>query len=244
MTRPLDDKSGFTLIELVMVIVIVGILAAVATVQLSRTTETARHEATQVELDALAAAIVGDPTLTADGARSDFGYVGDIGALPPNLNALASNPGLGTWRGPYIKGDFAAGDYLKDGWNVAYTYRDTLLRSTGSGANIDKVFATNRATLLSNVVIGYLYDADHQTPGTVYRDSVTIRLTYPNGAGGMASPATAPDAGGRFTFSGVPIGNHQVRIIYTPDSDTMMIPVCIMPGIVTRLDVNFPADLW
>ncbi|MDD4051709.1 MAG: prepilin-type N-terminal cleavage/methylation domain-containing protein [candidate division Zixibacteria bacterium] len=244
MMRPLSDKSGFTLIELVMVIVIVGILAGVATVQLSRTTESARHEATQVELDALAAAIVGDPTLTADGARSDFGYVGDVGAMPPTLDALASNPGFATWRGPYIKGDFAAGDFLKDGWNVAYTYQDTLLRSTGSGANIDKIFASDRTVLLSNSIIGYVRDASHRTPGTVYRDSVAVIVTYPNGTGGMASPTTAPDAGGRFAFSGVPIGNHRVRIIYRPDSDTVTIPVCVLPGATTKLDVNFPADLW
>ena len=244
MMRPLFDKSGFTLIELVMVIVIVGILAGIAAVQFSRTTESARYEATQAELDALAAAIVGDPTLTADGARSDFGFVGDVGALPPNLDALASNPGLGTWRGPYIKGDFTTGDFTKDGWNAAYTYQDTLLRSTGSGTNIDKIFASNRTVLLSNVIIGYLYDADHQTPGIVYRDSVTIMVTYPNGGGGMASPATAPDAGGRFTFTGIPIGNHQIRIIFIPDHDTVTVPVCVLPGVTTKLDLNFPADLW
>ncbi len=244
MMRPMHAQSGYTLIELVMVIIIVGILAGVASVQFSRTTESARHEATQAELDALAAAIVGDPTLTAEGARSDFGYVGDIGALPPNLDALAANPGLAVWRGPYIKGDFSTGDFKKDGWNIAYTYLDTLLRSTGSGASIDKIFASNRAALLSNVIIGYLYDADHHAPGIAYRDSVAVIMTYPDGAGGMASPTTAPDAGGRFTFSGVPIGNHQVRIIYKPDSDTITVPVCVLPGVTTRLDFNFPADLW
>lgn len=244
MMRPINDRSGYTLIELVMVIVIVGVLAGVATVNFLRTTETSRYEATQAELDALAAAIVGDPTLTADGARTDFGYVGDVGALPPTIDALAANPGLATWRGPYIKGDFSTNDYKNDGWNVPYLYQDTLLRSTGSGGNIDKVFASRRAVLLSNTVIGFLSDANHRPPGDVYRDSVVVAMSYPDGAGGTAFPSTAPDAGGRFTFTGVPVGNHAVRVVSVPDHDTMTVSVCVLPGVITKLDINFPADLW
>jgi prepilin-type N-terminal cleavage/methylation domain-containing protein len=244
MIRPWNDNRGYTLMELVMVIVIVGILAAVATVNLTRTTESARYDATLAELDALAAAIVGDPTIVADGARTDFGYVGDVGALPPTLDALAANPGLATWRGPYIKGDFSADDFKNDGWNVPYTYRDTILRSTGSGGDIDRVFAPSRTVLLSNTVIGYLSDANHRPPGDVYRDSVAITITYPDGVGGMASPSGVPDAGGQFTFTGVPIGNHSVRIINIPDHDTLTVPVCVLPGVTTRLDLNFPVDLW
>ena len=101
--------------------------------------ETARIEATKTQLDAIARAILGNPLIYSNGTRSDFGYVGDIGSLPPDLDALAFNPGYSTWNGPYIKGAFESGDYQKDGWNTVILYSDTLLRSTGSGSNIDKI---------------------------------------------------------------------------------------------------------
>ncbi len=229
--------------ELVMVIVILGIVAGIATVKLTGTLEGARYDATKAEMEALAHGIAGDPNLYGRGARTDFGYVGDVGALPPNLDALAANPGYATWHGPYIRGDFATADFKNDGWNSAYLFQDTLLRSTGSGTNIDKIFASSRAMLLSNTVIGYIYDADHTIPGQ-YKDSLSIILSYPNGTGGMATSSATPDAGGHFSYSGIPVGNHRIRVIYRPDHDTVTIPICVLPGVTTKLDITFPADLW
>ncbi len=239
-----QDKSGFTLIEVVLVIIIMGILGGIATMKFMSTSEAARHQATQAELDALAAAIVGDPGGYASGARSDFGYVGDVGSLPPDLNALVANPGYATWHGPYIKGDFAADDYAKDAWNGSYVYIDTLLRSTGSGSSIDKIFAPSRAALLSNMVSGVLYDADQEIPGVSHKDSLTVALIYPDGSGGLTTATAALGSGGDFSFTGVPIGNHILRVIYKPESDTITVSVCVTPGSRVKIDIVFPADLW
>ena len=231
--------------ELVIAIVIVGILATIATRKMSDTVEDARYQQTKKELDHLAYAIVGNPELYSKGARSDFGYVGDVGALPPNLNALVTNPGgYSTWNGPYIDSGSSGTDHLTDAWGTAYTFTDTLVRSSGSGSNIDKLLANSSSELLSNTVSGFVVDASRDIPGSTYRDSLQIRLTYPNGSGGTTTTTVSPDADGSFSISSIPIGNQTLQVIYIPDTDTVSYTVCVLPGRTARLDIVFPADLW
>lgn len=241
-----DSQFGFTLIEMVITIVIVGIITSVAVINMSSSLDTAKYEGTKSELDELAFAIAGNPALINNGARSDFGYAGDVGGLPPNLDALVQNPGgYTTWGGPYIsRADSASEAYKKDGWGVDYTYSDTLIRSTGSGSNIDKIFAPSSSDLLSNTITGYVVDASHSMPGTIYRDSLSLRLTYPNGAGATTTASTNPDSKGKFTFTGVPVGNHYLAAIYIPDSDTLRYNITVTPNSVIMLDIVFPHDLW
>jgi len=238
-------QRGFTLIELVIVIIILSILASVATRELSNTVDTAKYEQTKIELDALASAIRGSEEFYDNGARTDFGYVGDVGAFPPNLDALVQNPGAyATWKGPYIDRGIAVDDFKKDGWGATYTYQDTMIRSTGSGSNIDKLFASSRAELLGNVVEGYLTDADRTPPTSAYVTSIWIQLVHPNGAGGITVDSVRPTSTGYFSFSNIAIGNHTLRVIYTPQTDTVAVPVAVYPKRTTRLNVIFPADLW
>lgn len=238
-------QSGFTLIELVLVIVISGILVTVAVRKTFNSIDDARYEQTKKEMDQLALAIAGDPGLYANGARTDFGYVGDIGAWPPDLDALAANPGgYSTWDGPYMAPAFNNNDFKTDGWGAAYSLIDALLRSTGSGGNIDKPVAGSRPDLLSNVVRGYVIDADREMPGAIYKDSMLVVLSYPDGAGSIASVSLSPDAAGQFSFAGIPIGNHILRVIYAPDSDTITQSISVTPGSVVKVRIGFPADLW
>jgi len=238
------SQRGFTLIELAMVIVIIAILAGIGTMKMISSIETSKYEATQAGLRELSLAIAGNAAIDADGARTDFGYVGDIGALPPDLDALAANPGFGTWNGPYIDGNFGSDDFKKDAWNSFYIYTDTLLRSVGSGDNIDRIFAPSTASLLSNTVSGYVLDADLNMPGTVYDDSLVINLRYPDGTGGTTMAIINPRVDGGFSFTGIPVGNHLLQVIYIPDSDTVEYELSIMPGSGTYLDIVFPIDLW
>ena len=90
-----------------MLIVLVGIVASVALQSMTRVTRDVRAVTTEREMEMIAEAIVGNPELTQAGVRSDFGYVGDNGAFPPNLAALVSNPGgWSTWNGPYTRPGF------------------------------------------------------------------------------------------------------------------------------------------
>ncbi|MEA2031894.1 MAG: type II secretion system protein, partial [candidate division Zixibacteria bacterium] len=90
-----------------LVIIIIGILSTVALRSVNTITDTAKIEETKQELEALSFAIAGNPDIQNNGIRTDFGYVGDVGSLPPNLDALFSNPGsYATWNGPYIGNRF------------------------------------------------------------------------------------------------------------------------------------------
>jgi type II secretory pathway pseudopilin PulG len=238
------NTQGFTLVELVIIILLIGIVAALAVREIGTSLETAKYEHTKKELEQLAYAIAGNPSLYNDGARIDFGYVGDVGSMPPNLDALVQNPGgYSTWQGPYITTGLAGGDFKKDAWNTPYVYTDTLLRSTGSGTNIDKLIANSTADLLANTVEGYIVDADRQVPGS-NNDSIKVSITYPNGSGGYTTSSQTPSAKGNFAFSNIPIGNQTLRVIYLPKNDTLTYEICINPGSTTKLDIVFPADLW
>ncbi|MFH1699213.1 MAG: prepilin-type N-terminal cleavage/methylation domain-containing protein [Candidatus Zixiibacteriota bacterium] len=237
------DCGGFTLIEIVIVIIILGILAGMATMQFGTNIDIAKFEATMSEMNALAHAIVGNHQISLNGTRSEFGYVGDVGSLPPNLDALYSNPGYATWDGPYMDGNTLS-SIKTDEWGSNYIFQDTLIRSVGSGQNIDKVFAGNTASLISNRFDGRIVDASGNRPSVSYVDSVLIRLYYPDGAGGTASPITYPDTKGQFNFTGIPIGMHILEIIYLPDNDTLSYSVSINPGRDVNMDIIFPADLW
>ncbi len=246
MTRPaLNNQGGFTLIEIVIIILIIGMLAGVATVKMNESIETAKYEQTKNELDQLTMAIAGNPEVYAEGAREDFGYIGDVGALPPSLNALVQNPGgYATWDGPYIGAGINGDEFSKDAWNTAYTYTGTSLRSTGSGMNIDKLFAPSLAALLSNRVEGTVRDANSTMPGTAFAATMQIQLVYPNGTGSLTTASVNPDLYGTFSFSGIPIGNHMLRAIYLPEADTIAVPVTVNPNRDIQLDIIFPADLW
>ncbi len=233
--------------EMIVVIVIMGIVASVALRSLTATLETTKVETTKQEMGQLASAIVGNPDMVASGMRSDYGYVGDIGALPSSLDDLVTNPGLGTWNGPYIGSNFTESttDFKTDAWGQVYTLASTTLQSNGGGGGtMTKSLAASTADLTSNSVNGYVTDAAGNAPG----DSatlLTVTLTYPDGAGGTTN-ATATVAGsGAFAFSNsVPIGNHLVEVVYSSTADTAIAYVSVLPGSTAYATLRIPSAPW
>ena len=241
------NHFGFTLIEVVLVIVIVGILSTVAFRSGKQIYDSAKLEQTRQELDALAYAVAGNPDLQNSGVRSDFGYVGDIGAMPPNLDALVLNPGsYATWKGPYISNRFTqiADDYKKDAFGTSYSYGGATVMSTGSGSDIVRRIASSTDDLLCNNVTGNIFDLDGTPPGNTYKDSILLRLTIPDGAGGMITKSTATDQGGYFAFDSVPIGNHDLQVIYEPDGDTVRRFVSVLPKSSIYSEYRLPSNIW
>jgi len=241
-----SDRSGFTLIELIAVILIVAVIGTIAIQRLAPLSRTLKIEETKREMNRLADAIVGNPDLCNLGVRSDFGYVGDVGALPPSLDALYSNPGYATWKGPYIENAFAQtpDDFKKDPWQTEYVYSGLTISSVGSGETIETKLAGSADQLVRNRVSGNLYDLDGTPPGNNYRDSIAVHLTIPDGIGGMIEKTSDVDAGGFFSFDSIPIGNHQLEIVYLPDSDSLRRFVSLSPGTRPYGEYYLPRDIW
>ncbi|MCK4858602.1 MAG: hypothetical protein KAT58_11580 [candidate division Zixibacteria bacterium] len=133
------------MIELIIIIVVLGIITAVAIPKVGSMINSAKINQTKAEMAELKKSIIGNPQLVAGGAYVSPGFEGDIGYPPSRLEDLVTKPdsiaawdhitGIG-WHGPYV--DSADGSYLLNAWDVAYIYDDNArtITSTGSGDNI------------------------------------------------------------------------------------------------------------
>lgn len=98
-------KKSFTLIEIMLVLIIIGILASVVVPRLAGRAERARKIAAKADIEANIASAL------------DL-YEMDVGKYPESLTGLLENDSGGdNWKGPYIK------KMPKDPWNNAYYYK-------------------------------------------------------------------------------------------------------------------------
>ena len=103
-SRIRNRRSGFTLIEVLLVVVIIGILAAVAIPRLGGRVKQAQIAAAEADVNNIGMAL-----------RL---YEVDNGAYPASLQGLVTSPGAArNWRGPYLEKGIP-----KDPWGNDYTY--------------------------------------------------------------------------------------------------------------------------
>lgn len=100
--------SAFTLIEMMLVIVIIGVLAGMAVVSLSGRSKEARVTRAQADIS-------GNLRLALDLFEQDTGR---YPSADEGLEVLVEDPGLQGWRGPYLQGVVKP-----DPWGHEYIYQ-------------------------------------------------------------------------------------------------------------------------
>jgi prepilin-type N-terminal cleavage/methylation domain-containing protein len=242
------QSRGFTLLELVVIIAVIGILAAAVTPTVINQIMDTRVEATRAEAQALYDAIVGAPT--SDGTR--FGFVGDIGRVPTTLQELASPSGLPNystantrsigmgWRGPYVNIGTSSTDYRTDAFGRTYTLNSGQVRSAGPDGILDNgddiVYPPSAPIVTGSVAITVKTLQGQRT--VVDPAGYRVDLFYANdGQESQVTSASPP-----FTFSGVPIGLHAVRVVKTtnPNLGSTMVE----DTVVVRPGTTNAAELW
>lgn len=231
-------SDGFTLIEVIMVIMLVGILAVVAVDVISDTLNESRFEETVNKMTAIQNAIIGDSTLVESGARTSFGYLGDVGTLPTSAigigglitkhASLASNSMNSTvrfamgWNGPYLSGMNAATSFTTDSWGSTILYNPSVEPATltsygadgasgGTGLNQDIVMTMPIEKRTSDVN-GFIC-----TSGGPFSGAAQIELNYPDGTGSLRQDLVSVTVAekGAFAFSDIPLGVRSISV-YIP----------------------------
>ncbi len=106
--RKRSRERGFTLIELIVVLVILGLLATVVGPQVMKRLAQGKAEIAKIQIAQL------------DGALGLFRF--DVGRYPTSgegLEALARDSGIQNWSGPYLQKTTIP----KDPWGRDYEYR-------------------------------------------------------------------------------------------------------------------------
>jgi general secretion pathway protein G len=221
--------GGFTLIEVIVVIAVISILAAMAVPYAVKIIDQSREEATKKQMEEIHRAIMGDPKVPT------AGYLGDMGKLPAalaDLNTQGAQPAVSYgmqgvkygWSGPYVNVGFSAGANLVDGWGMNLGYNNPgagQIRSAGPDrvlGNADDIIYPSSAVvpgggLLVNLYVWNTNSTKYiQNPKLNQVDAMGVTFYYSsNGNQASVTNTLAPPV----SFNGYHAGLHAVTATCT-----------------------------
>jgi type II secretory pathway pseudopilin PulG len=186
-------QKGIAAIEVMVIVVALAIAATVAIPVFLQNYQVNRLNITRTRILQIKRAIIGEPENMIGHTRTSFGFVGDLGVLPLNLNQLLNGAGYPSfqlqtnvwfgYRGPYLKNSAS----LLDAWGNAISYNDSSvsgvlkeLRSMGDpNVNGDELVEYIYENEVFNFVSGNIRNKVLKTIKTDY--SGPLDIYYPNG---------------------------------------------------------------
>lgn len=132
-------NAGFTIVELLMVILLVSILSAVALPQFIDFRTDAKIAVTKEKLNAFKLALLGDARQVVNGQPTSPGFIKNLGSPPSSLNDLVAIGSQASydpfskrgWNGPYL--DSSESSWNLDGWGTALVYNSVSRSITSCG---------------------------------------------------------------------------------------------------------------
>lgn len=231
-----NTNSGFTLIELILIIAVLGILSVMGIGVLGDSVDEERFAATILEMKQIRNSLLGNAQAINLGVRTQFGYLGDVGDLPTEAQGLAAILSIPTgvsafainstasysmgWNGPYLVLSNPGMDITTDAFGNAYIYvndgvNPTSITSRGAdgaagGTGLDQDIVVLLPDDLRNATVhGYILNN-----GTPYQGDAIVELYASDGAGDLTTDTFTISASdeGHFEFSDVPFGFRSVKI--------------------------------